>query len=93
MSRVLIEQMKVKPELVQPDQPLANLGIDSLQLIALVGQLEEKLGCTFASNPLEKHPTIEAVSRYVAGQLERGVKRMDPLRDDDGQEPPPSSVT
>jgi acyl carrier protein len=61
-------------------EPLIGLGLDSMQVVVLVGELEEWLGCRFKGNPLVDYPTIESLSAYLAHQLARGNRLIDPAR-------------
>jgi acyl carrier protein len=62
----LCGQMHVPREILDLDQPIERLGIDSLQFVVLVGELEEWLGTRFSENPLAKYSSINAVSRHLA---------------------------
>jgi acyl carrier protein len=44
------------------------LGLDSVALVTLAFDLEKWLGYRFRSNPLNDHPTIAALSRFLAQQ-------------------------
>jgi polyketide synthase 13 len=65
----LCRQMHVPPGNLDLDQPIEQLGIDSLQFVVLVGELEEWLGTRFTENPLVKHSSVNAVSRYLANSV------------------------
>lgn len=56
------------PEEVDPDAPLTRHGLDSVALIALVGEFERWLGYRFRENPLDRHPTISALAQFLASQ-------------------------
>lgn len=62
----LCGQMRVPRENLDLDQPIERLGIDSLQFVVLVGELEEWLGTRFSENPLARYSSVNAVSRYLA---------------------------
>ena len=54
--------------------PLTRHGLDSVALIALAADLEKWLGYRFRENPLDAHPTIEALagsSRTQGGAVKR----------------------
>jgi acyl carrier protein len=61
------------------DRPIVAHGVDSMQFVALVGELEDWLGCRFTDNPLIDYPTVNALSRFLAEQLRLGKTRIDPL--------------
>jgi acyl carrier protein len=53
---------------VDPAAPLARHGIDSVAAITLIADLEKWLGYRFRDNPLDRYPTIAALSRFLAEQ-------------------------
>ena len=56
---------------VDPAAPLARHGLDSVALITLTAELEERFGYRFRENPLDAHPTIDALARFVAEKVRR----------------------
>jgi acyl carrier protein len=65
----------VAPADVDVRAPLTRHGLDSVALVALAADLEKWLGHRFRENPLDAHPTIEALARFLADQVaaqERG---------------------
>ncbi len=74
----LAEAMRVAPTDVSPTEPLIGMGLDSMQFVVLVGELEQWLGCRFTDNPLIDHPTVETLSEYLADQLALGKTLIDP---------------
>ena len=46
--------------------PLTRHGLDSVALIALAADLEKWLGYRFHENPLDRHPTIESLARFLS---------------------------
>lgn len=69
---------EMDPAEIRLDEPLVDIGLDSMQFVVLVGDLEQWLGCRFADNPLIDYPTINALSEYLADQLARGKAVIDP---------------
>ena len=65
---------------VRTDAPLIGMGLDSMQFVVLVGELEDWLGCRFTDNPLFDYPTIDALSAYLAEQVADGKKLIDPTK-------------
>jgi acyl carrier protein len=63
---------EVPPEAVDVRAPLTRRGLDSVALVVLVADLEQWLGYRFRDNPLDAHPTIEALSRFLEGQVGEG---------------------
>lgn len=68
------------PSEVRTGEPLVGMGLDSMQFVVLVGELEDWLGCRFADNPLFDYPTIDDLSAFLADRLARGETSIDPNR-------------
>lgn len=56
----------VPPGEVDVRAPLTRHGLDSVALIAVTADLEKWLGYRFRENPLDAHPTIESLARFLA---------------------------
>ncbi|EDX86329.1 KR domain family [Synechococcus sp. PCC 7335] len=57
------------PEEIALDQPLADLGVDSLMAVELANQLEYSLGPTIPASFLFEHPTLEGLVEYLIEQM------------------------
>jgi acyl carrier protein len=75
----LSERLRVEPTEIDCEAPLISLGVDSMQFVVLVGELEDWLGCRFADNPLIDYPTIKALSEFLADQSAQGKTLIDPM--------------
>ena len=49
-------------------EPVLRYGLDSVQLVVLAADLEAWLGIRLRENPLDDHPTIEALAQFLAEQ-------------------------
>jgi acyl carrier protein len=76
----LSQAARIDPSEVRADEPLVGMGLDSMRFVVLVGELEDWLGVRFADNPLFDHPTIDALSAFLADRLARGETLIDPNR-------------
>lgn len=76
----LSEIQQLEPKDVQLDQPLVRMGLDSMQSVVLIGELEQWLGCRFTGNPLANYPTISTLCDFLADQLARGKRVIDPAK-------------
>lgn len=76
----LSEIQRLEPAAIRLDQPLLQMGLDSMQSVVLIGELEQWLGCRFRGNPLIKYPTIDALSTFLADQLAVGKRLIDPAQ-------------
>jgi acyl carrier protein len=70
--------LNMDPAEIRTDEPLIDVGLDSMDFVGLVVDLENWLGCRFKDNPLIDYPTADALSEYLAGQLARGRTAIDP---------------
>ncbi|MEL7333428.1 MAG: SDR family NAD(P)-dependent oxidoreductase, partial [Cyanobacteria bacterium J06560_2] len=57
------------PEEIALDQPLGDLGVDSLMAVELANQLEYNLGPTIPASFLFEHPTLEGLVEYLIEQM------------------------
>ena len=55
-------RLNVTPDEVGLEEPLIDVCLDSMEFVAMVGELEHWLGCRFRDNPLIDYPTISARS-------------------------------
>jgi acyl carrier protein len=53
---------------VDPDVKFARLGLDSANSVYLIVELEDWLGLELTPDLVFEHPTISALSRYLAGR-------------------------
>ena len=54
---------------IDPAQPLADMGVDSLMAVELANQLEQNLGPAIPSSFLFEHPTLEELVRYLIAHM------------------------
>ncbi len=71
-------RLQAEPSELRLDQPLVDVGLDSMEFVALVGELEQWLGCRFRDNPLIDYPTIGALSQFLATELAAGRRVITP---------------
>jgi len=57
----------LRPEEIDPREPLAGYGLGSIQAVALAGELEDWLGRPLPPTLAYEYPTIEELSRHLAG--------------------------
>ena len=74
----LVERLQIDRQEIDVAAPVTALGVDSMQFVVLVGELEDWLGCRFASNPLIEYPTIDALSQFIAAELKDGHDVINP---------------
>jgi acyl carrier protein len=64
----LARLLEVPPLEIDPDEQLARFGLDSVQLVLFVTDLEQWLGRTFTHNPLSEHVSIRQLCEQLAGR-------------------------
>jgi acyl carrier protein len=62
----LARLLQCPPQAIDPRERLDRYGLDSVQIILFVTDLEQWLGQTITENPLNEHPSIERLSQYLA---------------------------
>ncbi|OWQ90666.1 hypothetical protein CDN99_10745 [Roseateles aquatilis] len=67
MVRWVAEKLKVAISEVDPDVPLIELGLDSLAALELSGRLETLTRREVSPLIVREHPTIAAISAFLAG--------------------------
>ncbi|MCC7334935.1 MAG: acyl carrier protein [Pirellulaceae bacterium] len=77
----IAQELKLSPDTVRADQPLMSFGIDSMQFIGMIGELEEWLGCRILSNPLARYPTVDDLAAWIARELAAGRTQLNPNHD------------
>lgn len=73
----LAARLHMAPSEIHLDEPLVAMGVDSMQFVVIVGELEEWLGCRFADNPLIDYPSINALAGFLAGQIAKSKTVID----------------
>lgn len=57
------------PSRIDPREPLGTLGLQSLMALELRNRLEASLGLTLSATLAWNHPTVAAITAYLAGKL------------------------
>lgn len=81
----LAERLQIDPDGIDRHASLVSLGVDSMQFVVLVGELEDWLGCRFIGNPLVQFPSIHELSEFIARELAAGKTVIDPATSIDVQ--------
>jgi aryl carrier-like protein len=68
------EQLGVTPDEVDVNLELNRLGVDSVQMVVLVGELGRHVGKKLKVGVLWDHPTIAALAAHVAGLAEESPR-------------------
>ena len=79
-------RLRVDPATIDPREPLASFGLDSLAAVQLAGELEERLGCPVSPVAVYDHPTIDALARHFT------VAPTEPPQESGMREPAPTEI-
>lgn len=74
----IADKLQIAPDQIRTDEPLIDVGLDSIEFVAVVGELERWLGVRFRDNPLIDYPTLDGLSAYLSEQLAKGKTVIDP---------------
>ena len=65
----LADLLKIHPQQVVTDLDFDNFGLDSRDLVGMVGQLSEQLQLEIDDSMVYDHPTIDELSEAIASQM------------------------
>lgn len=66
--------LRVKPESLRPDQPLTDLGLDSLMGVEIENLIESSIGVTLPPTSLMRARTIGQIAAIISGHLGGGKR-------------------
>jgi acyl carrier protein len=64
LTKILIEQYKIDPERLSPEEPLAALGLDSLGMVELLFMIEDEFAVKLPHD-VEPFPTLASAVQYL----------------------------
>lgn len=70
IQSILIEEFKLSPDRLRPEATLADLGIDSLDLVDLIFQIEDRFGLKIMDDVPRSLATLGDVAAYIDELLE-----------------------
>jgi len=65
----LAAALKVGDGMIDPTEPMSAYGLDSLRAVAVLTEVEERVGFEIDSDVLWDHPTVAAFARFLAERL------------------------
>ena len=68
LTKILVEQYKIDPERLTPQQPLAAVGIDSLGMVELLFMIEDEFAVKLPQD-IDTFPTLADAAQYVDALL------------------------
>lgn len=69
LTRHVAELLDRPVELIEPDVPLAQYGLDSVYALTVTTAVEDTFGVLLEPTVMWDHPTIDGVSRVLAASL------------------------
>jgi len=69
-----VKEFLLDPAKIDPDAPLANLGVDSLALIEFMFKIEEEFGVNVSDDELRNVKCLADLERCVAASLQSAGK-------------------
>lgn len=66
----LAEQLSIDPNSISVNEPLTRYGLDSIDAVTLVGELEDWLEEELPSTLFWDYPTIEQCSEYLVSEFD-----------------------
>ncbi len=68
LTKILVERYKIDAERLTPQQPLAELGMDSLGMVELLFMIEDEFGVKLPQD-VDTFPTLADAARYIDALL------------------------
>jgi acyl carrier protein len=60
--------LRIPKDSVETDAKFNRLGLDSAMVVYVMMELEEKLGLELSTDDFYDYPTVDELSRYLAGK-------------------------
>src|SRR5204862_3217763 len=80
LAEELSAKLKILPSDFDVQQPFTSYGLDSVQMVGLIGDLEEYLGRTLQPTLAWDYPTTESLAKYLATDSEGASEEVEPER-------------
>jgi acyl carrier protein len=65
----LAKVLRIAKDRIKTDTKFNRLGLDSAMVVYVMMELEEKLDLELSTDDFYDHPTVDALSRYLAEKL------------------------
>ena len=69
-----IKELALDPSKIEPNAPLADLGVDSLTFIEFMFRVEDEFGVKVSDDDLRKIKCLADLERHVAASLQAAGK-------------------
>jgi acyl carrier protein len=64
----LANVLRIAKDRVKTDTKFSRLGLDSAMVVYVMLEIEEKLGLELSTDDFYDYPTVDELSRYLAGR-------------------------
>lgn len=86
----LAKQLSINPQTIDVREPLTRYGLDSIDAVTFVGELEDLLGVELPDTLLWDYPSIDKAAEYLAKEYDISaaltqVKAEEPKTDNNGK--------
>ncbi|SOD64425.1 Acyl carrier protein [Streptomyces zhaozhouensis] len=68
LTERLAVHARVSQDEIRPDVPMASYGLDSVNTVTMLVEIEDELGLVLDPNVPWDYPTIEALAGYLLGE-------------------------
>jgi acyl carrier protein len=65
----IAKQLGIKAQTIKIQEPLTRYGLDSIDSVTIVGEMEDWLGVELPSTLLWDYPTIEKAANYLINEM------------------------
>jgi acyl carrier protein len=65
----LSAELELPPTRIDPEEPMATYGLDSLTAVAILVVVEERVGFEVDPNALWDYPTVASFAGFLAGEI------------------------
>jgi acyl carrier protein len=69
LRTILARELRMSASAINVDQPLPELGLDSMMAMAMLRATQKLVGINLSANMLFNHPTISSLAAYLADLL------------------------
>ncbi|MFI9076356.1 acyl carrier protein [Streptomyces sioyaensis] len=71
LTQRVSEYLELAPGQLDPDSPLAEIGLDSVYALALCGDVEDAFGISVEPTLAWDHPTVTALAKGILDDVNR----------------------
>lgn len=65
----IAKQLGINPQTIKVTEPLTRYGLDSIDSVTIVGDMEDWLGAELPSTLLWDYPTIDKAAKYLVDEI------------------------